>query len=44
MQYGEKDAPQHGFSETFVLIPNTDVKEKNKRDWVIQSQNFRLVV
>ncbi|QKX62720.1 uncharacterized protein TRUGW13939_09882 [Talaromyces rugulosus] len=44
VQYGEKDAPQHGFSETFVLIPNTEGKEKNKRDWVIQSQNFRLVV
>ncbi|CRG88016.1 hypothetical protein PISL3812_05041 [Talaromyces islandicus] len=44
VQYGEKDAPQHGFSETFVLIPNTEGKGKDKRDWVIQSQNFRLVV
>ncbi|PCG94569.1 uncharacterized protein BHQ10_003018 [Talaromyces amestolkiae] len=44
VQYGGKDSPQHGFSETFVLIPNTESKEKNRKDWLIQSQNFRLVV
>jgi NTF2-related export protein 1/2 len=43
VQYGGKDSPLHGFSETFVLIPNTENKEKNRKDWVIQSQNFRLV-
>lgn len=44
VQYGGKDSPQHGFSEIFVLIPNTEGKEKNRKDWLIQSQNFRLVV
>ncbi|KAH8693703.1 putative nuclear transport factor 2 domain protein [Talaromyces proteolyticus] len=43
VQYGAKDSQQHGFSETFVLIPNVESKEKNKKDWIIQSQNFRLV-
>ncbi|OKL64694.1 hypothetical protein UA08_00151 [Talaromyces atroroseus] len=43
VKYGDKDSPLHGFSETFVLIPNTESKEKNRKDWVIQSQNFRLV-
>lgn len=37
-----KDLPQRGFSETFVLVPN-DAKAGGK-EWLIQSQNFRLVV
>ncbi|KAJ5108966.1 hypothetical protein N7456_005641 [Penicillium angulare] len=48
VRYGEgRDQPQRGFSETFVLVPNptpsTD-RGKRRRDWLIQSQNFRLVV
>lgn len=42
VQYG-KDSSLHGFSETFVLIPDTENK-KSRKDWIIQSQNFRLVV
>jgi NTF2-related export protein 1/2 len=42
----EKDQDR-GFSETFILIPNTTVKgrekEKDKKDFLIQSQNFRVV-
>jgi NTF2-related export protein 1/2 len=48
VRFGEsRDLPQRGFSETFVLIPNTSnetVKGRRKRDWIIQTQNFRLVV
>ncbi|KUL86080.1 hypothetical protein ZTR_07705 [Talaromyces verruculosus] len=39
VQYGGKDSAQHGFSETFVLIPNTESKEKNRKDWLIQTQS-----
>lgn len=38
-----KDLPQRGFSETFVLVPNPGAKQRGK-EWLIQSQNFRLVV
>ncbi|KAL3487346.1 hypothetical protein BJX62DRAFT_9379 [Aspergillus germanicus] len=48
VRFGEsRDLPQRGFSETFVLVPNTSnetVKGRRKRDWIIQTQNFRLVV
>lgn len=50
VKYGEsRSAPAQGFSENFVLVPNPDVDQaKNKgkivKDWLIQSQNFRLVV
>ncbi|OJJ44645.1 hypothetical protein ASPZODRAFT_144606 [Penicilliopsis zonata CBS 506.65] len=47
VRFGEsKDMPQRGFSETFVLVPNPAEGQKGKRqkDWLIQSQNFRLVV
>lgn len=50
VKYGEsRDVPTRGFSENFVLVPNPDVdhvKNKGKyvKDWLIQSQNFRLVV
>lgn len=37
-----KDLPQRGFSETFVLVPNTATTAG--KEWLIQSQNFRLVV
>lgn len=39
-------AANRGFSETFVLIPNPESgpKGRSKRQWLIQSQNFRLVV
>lgn len=42
VRFGEtKDLPQRGFSETFVLVPNSG---KTGKEWLIQSQNFRLVV
>ncbi|KAJ5175285.1 uncharacterized protein N7482_001162 [Penicillium canariense] len=46
VRYGEnRDQPQRGFSETFVLVPNpSSERGKRRRDWLIQSQNFRLVV
>lgn len=50
VKFGElKDAEMKGFSETFVLIPTSDTtasKGRGKRGhkWLIQSQNFRLVV
>lgn len=46
VRYGDgSDLPQRGFSETFVLIPNpTPEKGKRRKEWLIQSQNFRLVV
>lgn len=36
-----KDLPQRGFSETFVLVPNA---KSGGKEWLIESQNFRLVV
>ncbi|KAF7718050.1 Nuclear transport factor 2 (NTF2) domain-containing protein [Penicillium ucsense] len=45
VRYGEsRDQPLRGFSETFVLVPNPSSDRKRRRDWLIQSQNFRLVV
>lgn len=45
VQFGaEIDQPQRGFSETFVLVPSPGGKNKNRSGWLIQSQNFRLVV
>lgn len=50
VKFGElKEAEMKGFSETFVLIPIPDAsgsKGRGKRgnQWLIQSQNFRLVV
>ena len=43
-----RDASMRGFSETFVLVPKTDtraVEDRKKllKEWLIQSQNFRLV-
>lgn len=43
VQYRDNSAPPDDFDETFILIPNTEGKEKNKKDWVIQIQNFRVV-
>ena len=43
-----RDADMRGFSDTFVLVPNpamaTAGRGKTSKEWVIQSQNFRLVV
>ena len=48
VKYGEvRPAATRGFSEIFVLIPNPDVvggRGKLGKEWLIQSQNFRLVV
>ena len=42
-------SPNRGFSETFVLVPDSveprpGAKGRGKKQWLIQSQNFRLVV
>ena len=49
VKFGEhRPATTRGFSETFVLIPNpvaaTNTRGKHAKGWLIQSQNFRLVV
>lgn len=46
VRYGEgRDRPQRGFSETFVLVPNPSAERaRGRKDFLIQSQNFRLVV
>ncbi|KAH0559670.1 hypothetical protein GP486_003815 [Trichoglossum hirsutum] len=49
VRFGDsKEVPIRGFSESFVLVPNAEAavaKPKgNARKWLIQSQNFRLVV
>lgn len=46
VRYGEgRDQPQRGFSETFVLVPNAAAdRTRAAKKWLIQSQNFRLVV
>ena len=46
---GSRDAATRGFSESFILEPSHDAaKGKSQgrkfKDWLIQSQNFRLVV
>ena len=45
---GSRDATARGFSENFVLVPNHDAATKGRgrhvKEWLIQSQNFRLVV
>ncbi|PGH15664.1 hypothetical protein AJ79_02258 [Helicocarpus griseus UAMH5409] len=50
VRFGEEREPgdlsNRGFSETFVLVPSgeTGLKGRGKKHWLIQSQNFRLVV
>ena len=49
VKFGEpRAATSRGFSENFVLIPNptavTNARGKHTKGWLIQSQNFRLVV
>lgn len=48
VRFGEsRDLPPRGFSETFILVPNASGevgKGTRKKDWLIQTQNFRLVV
>ena len=49
VRFGDRDQPQRGFSETFVLVPNpssgTGDRGKVRRfDHLIENQNFRLVV
>lgn len=48
VKFGEgRDIPQRGFSETFTLVPNPAAdagKGKARKDWLIATQNFRLVV
>ena len=51
VRYGEDKSalnPLKGFSETVVLVPNPLAARKERgralKEWLIQSQNFRLVV
>ena len=49
VKYGEeRDTPTRGFSESFVLVPNPLAVggggKKAAKEWLIQSQNFRIVV
>ena len=49
VKFGEpREAATRGFSENFVLVPNAEATAKGRgkqaKDWLIQSQNFRLVV
>jgi NTF2-related export protein 1/2 len=42
-----KEGPLRGFSDSFVLVPNTDQvvgKTDHGKRWLIQSQTFRFVV
>lgn len=50
VKYGNtKEVKPRGFSETFILVPNPAVaaskqRLKNVKEWLIQTQNFRIVV
>ena len=48
VKYGQaRTEDARGFSENFVLVPNQAPEgrgERNFKKWLIQSQNFRLVV
>lgn len=49
VRYGDsREAVMRGFSENIVLVPNTETSNRSRgavrRDWLIQCQNFRLVV
>jgi len=50
VKFGEhREAAMRGFSETIVLVPNLDLtttkgRGRRGKEWLIQSQNFRLVV
>ncbi|KAI9814914.1 MAG: hypothetical protein M1832_005642 [Thelocarpon impressellum] len=49
-RYGDsRDGPNRGFSESIILVPNTETQPTRqkggvRKDWLIQSQNFRLTV
>lgn len=48
VKYGQpRSVEPRGFSETFVLIPNPSAsgsgRSRQGKEWLIQSQNFRLV-
>ncbi|KAI4182091.1 MAG: hypothetical protein L6R41_006202 [Letrouitia leprolyta] len=50
VKYGDlKEAKPRGFSESFILVPNpvaatSKQRMKNAKEWLIQTQNFRVVV
>ena len=51
VRYGEgRDATVRGFSDNVILVPNLEmtssikVKGGPKKDWLVQCQNFRVVV
>ena len=44
--YGDyNEGETQGFSENFVLVPNSESSsgDRKAKEWLIQSQNFRLV-
>lgn len=43
---GPEKPPMRGFTETFVLVPNFEAQkgDRNAKRWLIQSQNFRMVL
>lgn len=49
VKYGDpKEAKPRGFSETFILVPNpaaaaSKQRLRNVKEWLIQTQNFRIV-
>lgn len=44
VKYGDqRDAKMRGFTENFVLVPNRG-SGNGERKWLIQSQNFRMVL
>ena len=49
VKFGEpREAEMRTFNETFILVPNPAAvggnKGRNQKDWLIQSQTFRVVV
>lgn len=49
IKYGGAHDTQRGFSESFVLVPNTGLEKlkdekTNVKEWLIQSQTSRIVV
>lgn len=49
VKYGDaRDAETRGFTENIILVPNFEVRGKGRdrtgKNWLIQSQNFRMVL
>lgn len=45
VKYGkQKNAEMRGFTENFVLVPNLEFQNQQEKKWLIQSQNFRILL